>query len=229
MDKQWLTEAVSNNATWCDAIVASHRLSTHRSGVVWYCEYPVPPLYPNIITLTKGNKIDEYIKSIDRELASGWGIKDSFSEFELEPRGFVPAFEAHWYCRPPNASGINEYKVQLPLNTVKTQAELDRWVCAWGNGNAIFNASLLKNKAIELVYAEYQGELVAGMATNQSNDSVGISNVFGSIEAIIGCVATIVQRYPKKAIVGYGDKEEVEVLSVLGFQELGDLRVWLRR
>lgn len=69
---------------------------------------------------------------------------------------------------------------------------------------------------------------MAGVATNLSGDSVGISNAYGGPDEIIGCVDSVVKRHQTKVIVGYGDNVEVETLSRIGFQVIGDLRVWLR-
>ena len=87
---------------------------------------------------------------------------------------------------------------------------------------------MLENNSIELVYVERGGEMVSGLAMNQSGDSVGISNAFGSLEDIVCCVALVSRRYPMKGIVGYDGKAEVVALSDIGFKEIGNLRVWLR-
>lgn len=228
MEDFWLTEAVFNNAVWCDAIAASHGISANWNESVWLSEYPMPPLYPNIVTLRSGTLIDEQIDAIGTQLALGWGIKDSFSDLELEGKGFALAFEAHWYCRPPNQHFSELKSSGFQPESVHTQSELNRWVAAWGEGNGIFNASLLENKTIELLYVERDGKVVSGLATNQSGDSVGISNAFGPPEDILCCVASVVERYPMKGIVGYDGKAEVVALSKIGFNEIGDLRVWLR-
>jgi hypothetical protein len=100
---------------------------------------------------------------------------------------------------------------------------------AWGEEKEIFNPLLLARDAIELVYVERDGEVVSGLATNQSGDSVGISNAFGQPDDILDCVELVAQRHPMKGIVGYGSEYEVEALLEFGFQEIGDLRIWLRR
>jgi hypothetical protein len=229
MDNYWLTEAVSNNAAWCDAMAASHDIKTYRDGSIWCSEYPMPSFYPNIVTLRRDVVIDETIDRIVANLPSGWGVKDSFSELSLEGMGFNLAFVAHWYrCLPNHCGNIDNLK-NVRVKTVKSDTDLIRWVEAWGDGNEIFTPSLLKNCGIELLYVERNGEVVSGMATNQSEGSIGISNSFGREGDLLGCVATVKEKHPQKGIVGYGDKTEIGILSKVGFEEIGDLKIWLRR
>ncbi len=188
----------------------------------------MPRYYPNIITLTMGARIDDLIDTIASQLPSGWGIKDSFSELELEEKGFGIAFEAQWYCRLPNQPASETNQSGSQFKTVQSASELNRWITAWGEGDGILNSTLLENNAIELIYVERDGKVVSGLATNQSGDSVGISNLFGPLEDILCCVASVVGRYPMKGIVGYGDNTELLTLSKIGFKEIGNLRVWLR-
>ncbi|MFK7853015.1 MAG: hypothetical protein AB8B79_02835 [Granulosicoccus sp.] len=227
MEDLWLNEAISNNAAWCDAIAASHGISAHRNESVWLSKQPMPPLYPNIVTLRSGAVIDKLIDTINPHLPSGWGIKDSYCELELEVKGFSLAFEAQWYCRLPNQHVTEEKSPNFQVKTVRTPSELDRWAAAWGEGGAIFNPSLLVNNSIELVYVERDGEVVSGLATNQSGDSVGITNAFGPHCDIVSCIASLAGRYPMKGIVGYDGKSEVEALCSIGFKSIGGLQVWL--
>ena len=116
----------------------------------------------------------------------------------------------------------------LHLKTVQNPSDLSRWVAAWNEGHEVFNPSLLENTTIELVFVERDGKVVSGLATNQSGDSVGISNAFGPLEDIVGCVASVAANYPMKGIVGYDGETEVAALSEIGFKAIGNLRVWLR-
>lgn len=228
MQDYWLMEAVSNNAEWCDAMAVSHDIATKRDESVWSSEHPMPSFYPNIVTLRRGVVVDKVIDSISPQLSAGWGVKDSFGELNLESRGFKLAFEARWYCCLPGQNLIIENSQKIQVKRVKNQAELKRWVDAWGDGDGIFNPSLVRNSAIELLYVELDGEVVAGVATNESSVSIGISNSFGRDDMLIGCIATVIEKNPLKGIVGYGDKAEITALSKIDFKEIGDLKVWLR-
>lgn len=227
MQNEWLMEAVSNNAVWCNAIAASHDIPAHWDESIWVSEHPMPPFYPNIVTLRSGSRIVDSIDTINPNLPSGWGVKDSFSELDLKGKGFVLGFISHWYCRLPGNDVTDHSYLNRRLETVKNQSELNRWVSEWGESDEVFNFALLKNKSVELVYVEHDDKIVSGLATNISGDSVGVSNGFGSPDEYLSCVALVAERYPTKGIVGYGGKAEVESLSKIGFRDIGDLRVWL--
>ena len=228
MENHWLSEAVFNNAAWCDAMAASHNISTQFDDSVWSCEHPMPPYYPNLITLRNGIQVEQIISALAPKLSSGWGVKDSFNELELEGQGFKIAFEASWYCCLPKQIVATENSQIVQVKRVRNQTELNRWVDAWGDGCGIFNSSLLENSFIELLYVEIEDEIVCGLATNQCDSSVGISNLFGEKDTLLGCIKDLINRFPLKGIVGYGDKDEATRLLKIGFEEIGDLRVWLR-
>ncbi len=228
MEDFWLNEAAYNNAAWCNAIAASHGISANWNESAWLCEHLMPPLYPNIVTLRSGALIEDHIDTIGPHLPSGWAIKDSYSELELEGKGFALAFEAQWYWRLPNQHLTEVESPGFQVKTVRTTSELKRWVAAWGEADGIFNSSLLENNSIELIYVERDGVVVSGLATNQSGYSVGISNAFGPLEDVLCCIASVAGRHPMKGIVGYDGKAEVAALSKFGFKEIGNLRIWLR-
>lgn len=229
MEDPWLTEAVLNNAAWCSAIAASHGVSVHWSKSSWFCELSMPPLYPNIVTLTSGVDLDEQINAIDSQLPVGWGIKDSYKELNLDGKGFAVAFEAHWYCLKPKRYGLGEKSPSIGVEAVTNQAELKRWATAWGEKSEIFKPPLLLDETVELVYLEKDGRVVSGLATNSSGNSIGISNSFGDPSDILACVASISEKNPMKGIVGYGSKDDVASLSRIGFLAIGDLQIWLRK
>ena len=228
MDNYWLTEAIKNNAVWCDAMATSHGLSPRWTKTAWVSDLPVPPMYPNIVTLNHGADVEKLILEVDQSLPQRWGIKDSYKELDLRELGFAVAFEAQWYCRAPDTALANSFNAQLNVLSVRGQADLKRWVATWGENTDIFKMSLLDNPTIELIYIEHEGQVIAGMATNQSGGSTGISNLFGSDDGIAGCIAHIVKNNPSKGIVGYGGETEVTSLAKLGFNRVGDLQIWLR-
>lgn len=228
MNNKWLTEAISNNADWCTAVATSFDIPIHRDESIWASEHPMPPFYPNIITLKSGSCVDDAIDSISAKLPSGWGIKDSYCELNLENKGFSCAFRSNWYCRLPGNNDVTGHlNPKYQLKKVKSHSELNQWIAAWGESDEVFNTSLLNNKSVEFVYLKHNNEIVSGLAINISGDSVGISNTFGSPDALVHCVALVSEMYPAKGIVGYGDKAEFEILSKIGFQEIGELQVWL--
>jgi hypothetical protein len=228
MENTWLSEAVSNNAAWCAAVADSHRIPSGWSDSIWSSEHPMPPLYPNIVTLHSDVEIYDQIGDIDPQLPTGWGIKDSFKELQLDDKGFAVAFEAFWYCRAPRELKPNEIGANTRVENVSSQSELERWENAWGEKPGIFKSLLLADDDVELVYVEKDGRFVSGLVANQSGKVVGISNAFGQPEGILACIDSVGDKHPTKGIVGYGGKAELAALSKVGFREIGELQIWLR-
>ena len=188
----------------------------------------MPPLYPNIVTLNSGVEIFEQIDHLDSRLPVGWGIKDSFKTLQLAERGFTIAFNAHWYCRPPREHQANKHEESSSVKVVTGEAELESWGNAWGEQTGLFRAPLISGEDVELFYVEEGGRVASGLATNLSGNSVGISNAFGRPNGILACIAEIADKHPARGIVGYGDKTELASLSTIGFQEVGELQIWLK-
>lgn len=229
MDDYWLSEAITNNAAWCEAVADSHGVTTSWSEPAWVSSQPMPPLYPNIVTLSRGSDIQKQIGDIDPLLPMGWGIKDSYKEHQLAGLGFKVAFVASWYCRPPTENTRENTGSNERVLSVATNPDLELWANAWGEKAGVFRPALLSNDSVELLYVEKDGQIVSGLATNCSGKSVGISNAFGTPAGILACIWAVVSKHPKKGIVGYGGNDEVTALAIFGFQAIGDLQIWLRR
>jgi len=224
-----LLEAISNNAEWCAAVAESHNIVSSKNDQIWFSEQPMPPLYPNIITLSPEANIDSHIHHIDQQLRVSWGVKDSFKQLHLAHLGVAVAIEAQWYGRTPADRQPKAIKSGVKVEYVKTQLELSRWTNAWGDETQNWKLSLLADEAIELLYCQHNNQIVSGLATNLSGTSLGISNAFGSPDGILNCIEVISDKHPSKPIVGYGDKSELGALKNIGFRELGDLQIWLKR
>ncbi|MFK8077567.1 MAG: hypothetical protein AB8B84_13355 [Granulosicoccus sp.] len=209
-------------------MATAHGVATNYNESVWSTGYSMPRFYPNVITMQKGIQIDDVIESIAPNLPAGSGVKNSFDELKLEDLGFRSAFQAHWYCRPPGKNVTKHKESKLELRTVNSQADLRYWVSGWGQGDGIFNSSIAADECVELIYATQGGDVLSGLVINHSEGSVGISNIFGTGDALLTCLAAVVETHSSKGIVGYGDENEIATLSVFGFEKIGDLRVWIK-
>lgn len=188
----------------------------------------MPPLYPNLVTLTRDVDVLERVAELDSGLPPGWGVKDSFKDLELGDQGFSVAFEALWYCRAPGENPTNGTATRISVENVTTQSELNRWEAAWGEQTEVFKPSLLSNDDVELVYVEQDGNLIGGLAANRSGRALGISNAFGQPDGILACIESVGAKHPDKALVGYGSEAELAALSMIGFRGIGELQIWLR-
>jgi hypothetical protein len=139
----------------------------------------------------------------------GCSIKDSFSALSLGSLGFSVVQEAEWIVRWPNETGSRrDADVELVWRDVADDMELARWEGAWREHAVVgtFPASLLNGGLVFL--AGYDGHsLVAGAIANQTNDVVGVSNVFARSRSRSGvwpgCLHAISERFPGLTIVGY--------------------------
>src|SRR5262245_31790970 len=51
--------AALNNAEWCAAVWRSHGLPVEQAHGMWFCPYPTPQYYPNVVTVeVSGGSMD---------------------------------------------------------------------------------------------------------------------------------------------------------------------------
>lgn len=99
---------------------------THPTAVSG-CDYPDP-----------GVSAAHVAAAIDRTRL-GYSVKDSFADLDLTAYGLNPLFGASWIslertARPPTATRFAHW------STLTGEADLDRWITAWGD-SAIYRFS----------------------------------------------------------------------------------------
>jgi hypothetical protein len=216
--------AVLNNADWCAAMAAAHGLASRRTARAWLCDAPMPPFYPNAVTLAPGLDPPALVADLPRGLPGGWGLKDSFRDLDLAGHGFAPLFDAEWMARAP---GVPWPAAEAPVVPVTAPDRLARWAAAWGEAGArIFVPALLADPRVGFFAVEAAGGTVAGLAVMRSAGVLGFSNAFGAPGDLAACLRAL---GADAAIVGYGSPEEVAGLAPLGFRPTGPLRIWAKR
>jgi hypothetical protein len=93
---------------------------------------------------------------------------------------------------------------------------------------------LLDDPDIVLLGGQRQGDIVAVVVANRSDDGsgavAGISNVVLPEEDRAahraGAVAAVRMTFPGLTLVGYEQGAELDAMVELGFERLGPLRVW---
>src|SRR5689334_8375652 len=98
MTSDLLTQAVRNNAEWCDALCRGHGLPGVFSPHAWTNPKRTPLYYPEAVTLSADASAEEILAVIDTR--PGSSVKDSFGCLDLAPYGFVILFEAQWIQHP---------------------------------------------------------------------------------------------------------------------------------
>lgn len=219
-----------NNAQWCAAVGRSLGIPSTTDAGMWVAHAPMPPGYPEAVSLEPRLAAEDVISRLPHGASS---VKDSFADLDLSPFGFEMLFDARWIARGPleplgatedpeaDGSGIR-------FDRVDTPAALGEWARAHGNREA-FASPLLDDPAVLIVGARREGELVAGAALNDSEDAVGLSNVFGPVGACYrAAVVLAAERHPGRPIVGWEPRDQLAAARGAGFAVVGTLRVWAR-
>lgn len=236
--------AALNNALWCDAVCDAQGIPGEFLEDVWLNRRPTPPYYPNLVTLSPGERASAQRSQVERLLESGlagdWAVKDSFCALDLAPLGFQVAFEAAWLWLAPRPTGDAEATDSAHWTVVQSPEELQRWELAWAGKPAndhsmerIFMPDLLDQSGVVFIAGYQAGEVVAGVIANRTDTVVGLSNVFVPAAAEQrfwrGCVQAAQAIFPGLPLVGYEQGSALADALDLGFEEIGRLRVWTQR
>ena len=217
--------AVRNNAAWVDAVARSHGVATRRDGPALRADGPMPPFYPNLVTLDPTLDAPALVADPPRGAAAGWGLKDSFAALDLTPEGFVPAFDATWIACDAAPAGAGALRIATPEG-------LARWTRGWGGtpeGATIFLPALLAAPGVRFYAVEAAGVVEAGLAALVDAEVAGYSNAFGPAAGIAACLAALAAEAGGRPLVGYEGGPALAAMTGLGFRPLGPLRVWSRR
>jgi len=234
-DADWRRIAIRNNMDWHTAQAQSWQLPFNTDAYNWWTLQPVPPYHSHLVA--GGTQPDALIAHIDQALnqeqaGAGWSIKDANGIYNLQSSDFAVLFDAQWLARRP-AEAIGRLDVDCThVRRVRNTADFHRWVAAWGEtppGTQIFVPQLLDNPTVQLLYVERGGVMTGGLALNRSEGAVGVSNWFGAQADINCCMAYAANRFTDIGVVGYErEPDKVRTLAGLGFDVVGDLRVWIK-
>jgi len=219
-----ISDAVRNNAEWCDTMCRAHGRGGVFSRWAWTSARRTPPLYPDAVALHPDTRRAEILDAIDT--TQGCSVKDSFACLDLSGAGFEPIIQAYWIDRP---AGRPTPPPPTPWAAVNTARELAEWATAWNGGpTGLFHPQLLAHPAVRILAARRDGAIVAGAVVNHTGPVTGISNLFavdGNLdEAWAGALSTL----PDRRVVGYESGPALAAALRLGFAPTGPLRVWLR-
>jgi hypothetical protein len=238
-----LDQAVRNNAIWCDKVCLAHGSPGSFLGDIWINQDDVPRFYPNAITLavenTPGEQVERIGQLVGARASRGCGVKDSFSALDLTQLGFMVVFEAQWIYAARGSITLPVSDAGLRWTCVSTDMELAEWEKAWSGDEAgsvqedrIFLPALLKDEGIAFVAGYFGSRIVAGVIGCRTGQVVGVSNIFvpaaDSGELRARCLVAIAELFPGLDFVDYEHGEELSAMKLLGFEEIGSLRIWVR-
>lgn len=232
-----VADLARNNAAWCDAVCRAHGSAGELSDSRWLSRAPMPPYYPNLVTLAPPPEPAlAAVQELERALPSAaWAVKDSFAVLPLEQAGFRLLFGAEWILRPARPDPPRRSS-DLRWLRVESDAQLADWEKAWGEsaGQArIFLPALLRRSEIAFLAAVGpDGAIAAGVIANRAENVVGVSNFFarGDEGALLRgeCIEAASDAFPGLPLVGYETGDALAESKALGFVSLGSLRVWVR-
>jgi hypothetical protein len=223
--------AILNNAEWCAAVWRSHGLPVEQAHGMWFCPYPTPQYYPNVVTVDAGAepaKQAGLIAELARDDALDLSVKDSFSCLDLSVAGFQTLPSARWLCRrqspPPVAASALDWR------RIGNEQGLAAWERAWRGTDPdplrIFRGGLLEDPRV-CVLAGFDGmEMIraGGIAYNVAG-ATGVTNIFGSRRQFLNALVTL---FAPAEIVCYERGRNLKLAADLSFAMLGGLRVWTR-
>jgi hypothetical protein len=217
----WISRAARNNADWCAAMSRAHGITGDFSADAWTSPLRTPLFYPDAVTLTPNADPAALVARIDA--GPGASVKDSFADLDLRPYGFDILFEAQWIHHPATTPATT-----APWTLVEDPATLHTWATAWDNDNAdLFRPELLDDPDVSVIAKTApDGRIIAGAVLNQSEDAVGVSNVFAAEGDSPWPIALAAAS--GKPLVGYEHGEALAAALNHGFKPVGPLRVWLR-
>jgi hypothetical protein len=229
--------AARNNADWCAAMCAAHGLASRFDADAWVTERRSPPMYPDAVTLTPGVSGGGLLARIDA--GPGCSVKDSYADLDLGSAGFEVLFAASWIHRSAGATGDLPSRTGRPgaivWSPVADPGELAEWAAAHGGGH-VFAPQLLGDPAVTILAGRRGGALVAGVVTNVSTvpglgPVAGVSNLFAAAgedepDVWAGATVAVAARHPGLPLVGYEAGGSLAAAERVGFEPVGDLRIW---
>lgn len=219
-------QAIANNMDWYEAQCAAHGIACTRSAESWFTASPMPPFYSNLVW-ADSHYPAEPLQNLQATGLARWSVKDALGQWDLARDGLTKLFDAEWYVRPASSAPLPS---EGSVATMRTSAELNLWIKAWGEtpaGTRVFVDDLLANPDVSFMMFEPPDAPPGGLIANRSAACMGLSNFFGPIEGVARCIAAVSSAHPTLPLVGYDRVEDLDALRTYGFRATGPLAVWI--
>lgn len=241
-------QAARNNAIWCDAVCRAHGCACEFMADAWLNRGTPPPYYSNMVTMRGGESVNAQTHLIRDILQANphqpFGFKDSFCCIDPTELGvgrrFQKLFDATWIWLEP--AKFQPRETPLRWARINSARELIDWENAW-RGDAAniaaatnfrqFPAYLLDDPSIAFLSGRARdGSILAVAVANQTDDVVGLSNVFGpsciATDLWAGATAAALNAFSTSLpLVGYERGDSLEDAIAQGFDLVAPLRVWV--
>jgi len=237
-DEELLAAAVTNNASWCDAVCRSHGYPGTFSSRLWTSTQHRLRCYPNAITLRPDVTEPEVLAATAKVPPQPLAVKDSFARLDLAAAGFRLLAEGSWIARYGGPDGPDGPGAppghRMSWGRVTSPGELRDWETAWAGGASgdvpVFQPGLLSDPRCAILVCRGEEAIVGGVIVYAADGVAGISNVFGAglpLDQLWGSIQRAVAAVqPHLPIVGYEEGDSLEAARQAGFHVRGSLRIW---
>lgn len=245
MNPSKLELAVLNNIHGYQAMFEAHGLASRLNDRLWCSHQTPPPFHSNLVVRSPSTTLADVARCVleleTQPRPAGWGMKDSYASLDMSALGFEELFRAEWIWLDPQVPVPEGPTSPVAWSRVTTACELRAWEQAcWGDARNSAQAQqaqqfpepLLASTDHAFFAGHLQGQLVAGAIANRSPGVVGLSNLFcppalaePAWRALVACVAS---AFPQQPLVGYERGADLQLAQRMGFESIGELRVWCR-
>jgi hypothetical protein len=224
-------------AGWHAACLAALGLRSSTDADAWRALDPPPQMYLTAITLHPDTPVEAVAD------ASG-AVCDSWQTVDLAQAGFRDWRHEPWFLRPPSEPSADETPAELEIVRVATAQEVEELeaVSVRGFGNeddtiepgTIHPPAILDDPRMVLWLGRVEGKPVGAAMSYRTDEAVGI---FG-----VTTIASMRRRGYGSALTRAAMLVETELPSILapspegeqvyrrlGFEPVGELRIWSRQ
>ena len=180
-------------------MATAHGHASRRTARAWLCDAPMPPFYPNAVTLDARHRPGHAHARPARTLPGDWGLKDSFRDLDLADHGFAPLFDAEWIAREPRRPWpVADSAGRPPSPRPPTSPAGPPPGATPAAASSSRRCSPTRASASSRSRAA--GEIVAGLAVMRSAGVLGFSNAFGAPEPCRRLPARARRRDPDRRL-----------------------------
>ncbi|TCP29994.1 hypothetical protein EV207_10788 [Scopulibacillus darangshiensis] len=209
---------------WCQIVSTLHGCHPRMDHQFWGLDQKAPTFYPDVVTKTENVSYEEYLNFTNHRPVEF--IKDSFSSLQLPEGEYSVLFNAHWIYHAPVKSGSQKAVKYRPVSSTE---DLRLWTTTHGSGD-VFTSGILSHPDVTF-YANKGDHIESGFIVNVHENTVGVFNVFStkiSSSLWTDIIQSVSQNHECLHIVGYEQDKDYENAIRAGWENIGDLRVWMK-
>jgi hypothetical protein len=223
-------------AGWHTAWLTALGLGSAADADAWRALDPPPHIYFSAITLRPDTPAESVAD------AAG-AVCDSWQTIDLEPLGFYDWRHEPWFLCTSSEPSVSETPPELEIVRVATPQEVEELeaVSVRGFGNeddtiepgAFHPPTILENPRMVLWLGRVEGKPVGAAMSYRTNEAVGIFGVTTIASARRRGYGGALTRAAMLADIGLPavlapSEEGASLYRKLGFERVGELRIWSR-